>query len=49
METLLKLLRDSYDLQNDNPELSAYWHLQSLRSSIKYEITKLEIKNKDKL
>ena len=44
METLLKLLRDSYDLQNDNPEESAYWHLQHLRSSIKYEVTKLEIK-----
>jgi hypothetical protein len=49
METLLKLLRDSYDLQNDNPELKEYWILQHLRASIKYEITKLEIKNKDKL
>jgi hypothetical protein len=35
MEHLVKLLRDSYDLQEDYPEKSAYWHLQELRSEIK--------------
>jgi hypothetical protein len=35
MEHLVKLLRDSYDLQEDYPEKSAYWHLQKLRSEIK--------------
>ena len=35
MEHLVKLLRDSYDLQENKPEKSAYWHLQKLRSEIK--------------
>jgi hypothetical protein len=35
MEHLTKLLRDSYDLQENEPEKSAYWHLQQLRSEIK--------------
>lgn len=35
MEHLTKLLRDSYDLQEQEPEKSAYWHLQQLRSEIK--------------
>lgn len=35
MEHLTKLLRDSYDLQEKEPEKSAYWHLQQLRSEIK--------------
>ena len=35
MEHLLKLLRDSYDLQEEKSEESAYWHLQQLRSEIK--------------
>jgi hypothetical protein len=35
MEHLVKLLRDSYDLQENKPEKSAYWHLQELRSEIK--------------
>jgi hypothetical protein len=35
MEHLTKLLRDSYDLQENKPEKSAYWHLQKLRSEIK--------------
>lgn len=35
MEHLTKLLRDSYDLQENEPEKSAYWHLQQLRSGIK--------------
>jgi len=35
MEMLTKLLRDSYLLQEGNPEESAYWHLQMLRSAIK--------------
>ena len=35
MEDLTKLLRDSYDLQENEPEKSAYWHLQQLRSKIK--------------
>ena len=32
---LTKLLRDSYKLQRDTPEKSAYWHLNMLRSAIK--------------
>tara|TARA_R110000737_G_scaffold234568_1_gene247471 strand:+ start:108 stop:347 length:240 start_codon:yes stop_codon:yes gene_type:complete len=35
MEHLVKLLRDSYDLQEEKSEESAYWHLQQLRSEIK--------------
>jgi len=35
MKHLTKLLRDSYDLQEEYPEKSAYWHLQQLRSEIK--------------
>lgn len=35
MEKLTKLLRDSYDLQEQEPEKSTYWHLQQLRSEIK--------------
>ena len=35
MEHLIKLLRDSYDLQEQESEKSAYWHLQQLRSEIK--------------
>tara|TARA_R110000782_G_scaffold215589_1_gene303259 strand:+ start:60 stop:305 length:246 start_codon:yes stop_codon:yes gene_type:complete len=35
MEHLVKLLRDSYDLQEEKSEKSAYWHLQKLRSEIK--------------
>jgi hypothetical protein len=35
MEHLVKLLRGSYDLQEEKSEESAYWHLQQLRSEIK--------------
>ena len=35
MEHLVKLLRDSYDLQEEKSEETAYWHLQELRSEIK--------------
>ena len=35
MEHLVKLLRDSYDLQEEKSEKTAYWHLQHLRSEIK--------------
>ena len=35
MEHLVKLLRDSYDLQEEKSEETAYWHLQKLRSNIK--------------
>ena len=35
MEHLVKLLRDSYDLQEEKSEETAYWHLQKLRSAIK--------------
>jgi hypothetical protein len=35
MGHLTKLLRDSYDLQENEPKKSAYWHLQQLRSEIK--------------
>ena len=35
MKHLVKLLRDSYDLQEEKSEESAYWHLQQLRSEIK--------------
>ena len=35
MEHLVKLLRDSYDLQEEKSEKTAYWHLQQLRSEIK--------------
>ena len=35
MDILLKLLRESYDLQEQKPNESAYWHLQKLRESIK--------------
>ena len=35
MEHLVKLLRDSYDLQEEKGEKTAYWHLQQLRSEIK--------------
>jgi hypothetical protein len=35
MEHLTKLLRNSYDLQENEPEKSAFWHLQQLRSEIK--------------
>lgn len=29
------LLKNSYDLEKEEPEKSAYWHLQQLRSKIK--------------
>ena len=35
LEQLVKLLRDSYDLQEEKSEKTAYWHLQHLRSEIK--------------
>jgi len=35
MEILTKLLRDSYDLQEEKPDESAYYHLQALRAAIK--------------
>ena len=35
MEHLVKLLRDSYELQEEKSEETAYWHLQKLRSEIK--------------
>jgi hypothetical protein len=35
METLKKLLKYSYDLQEKESERTAYWHLQNLRSKIK--------------
>ena len=35
MDILLKLLRESYDLQEQEPNESSYWHLQKLRASIK--------------
>jgi hypothetical protein len=35
MKHLTKLLRYSYDLQEKEPEKSAYWHLQQLRIEIK--------------
>jgi len=34
-EKLIKLLRDSYELQEDYPDKSSYWHLQQLREIIK--------------
>ena len=35
MEHLVKLLRDSYDLQEEKDYNTAYWHLQQLRREIK--------------
>ncbi len=36
MKNLTELLRYSYDLEEEKPEKSAYWHLQQLRSKIKH-------------
>ena len=44
MEHLVKLLRDSYDLQEEKSEESAYWHLQKLRSEIK-QLTLTDVVN----
>jgi hypothetical protein len=48
MEHLTKLLRDSYDLQENKPEKSAYWHLQKLRSEIK-QLTLNDVVKKSEL
>lgn len=42
MSVLKKLLRESYDLQESEPEKTAYWHLQMLIASIKDEQIKEE-------
>ena len=42
MNTLTKLLRESYELQESHPEESAYWHLQRLRTALKEEQIKFE-------
>ena len=42
MSVLIKLLRESYDLQESEPEKTAYWHLQKLRDAIKSEQIKGE-------
>ena len=44
MEHLVKLLRDSYDLQEEKSEETAYWHLQKLRSEIK-QLTLTDVVN----
>ena len=46
MEHLVKLLRDSYDLQEEKSEESAYWHLQQLRSEIK-QLTLTDVMRSD--
>lgn len=33
--TLKKLLEFSYELEKNNPDKSAYWHLQQLRGKIR--------------
>lgn len=43
MDILIKLLRDSYDLQEEKPEETAYWHLQQLRAAIKDEESKVNV------
>lgn len=45
MEILIKVLRDSYDLQRKHPEKAAYWHLQKLREALKY--AQINTKSKD--
>jgi hypothetical protein len=48
-EHLTKLLRDSSDLQESEPDKSAYWHLQQLRSELKQLTTPVVSKSlKDK-
>ena len=42
MSVLIKLLRESYDLQESKPDETAYWHLQKLREAIKAEQIKGE-------
>ena len=42
MSVLTKLLRESYDLQEERGEETAYWHLQQLRQAIKDEQIKGE-------
>ena len=42
MSVLTKLLRESYDLQEERGEETAYWHLQKLRQAIKDEQIKRE-------
>ena len=42
MSVLIKLLRESYDLQEERGEETAYWHLQKLRQAIKDEQIKGE-------
>jgi hypothetical protein len=42
MSVLTKLLRDSYELQENQPQETAYWHLQKLREAIKTEQIKIE-------
>ena len=34
-QEVVKLLRDSYDLQSDNPDKSSFWHLNQLRHNIR--------------
>ena len=46
MEHLVKLLRDSYDLQEEKSEETAYWHLQKLRSAIK-QLTLTDVSNNE--
>tara|TARA_R110000822_G_scaffold280482_2_gene402104 strand:+ start:1080 stop:1316 length:237 start_codon:yes stop_codon:yes gene_type:complete len=46
MEHLVKLLRDSYDLQEEKSEETAYWHLQKLRSEIK-QLTLTDVSNNE--
>ena len=42
MSVLIKLLRESYDLEESKGGKSAYWHLQKLREAIKAEQIKGE-------
>ena len=42
MSVLIKLLRDSYDLQESKGDKPAYWHLQKLREAIKNDQIKVE-------
>ncbi len=42
MSVLTILLRESYDLQEERGEETAYWHLQKLRQAIKDEQIKGE-------
>jgi hypothetical protein len=48
MEHLVKLLRDSYDLQEEKSEETAYWHLQKLRSEIK-QLTLTDVSQRSEL